>query len=121
MTSITSSASTFQGLTDIASARSSVDPAGFRLQIIDANGDEVGWAAGADQHELIADAKRKTAAHVSAPRQTVSTREWCSRIRFSASTVPVPHRQRSGMSILWIIIVVVLVLAVLGFFGRGRF
>ena len=36
----------------------------FRLQIIDANGDEVGWAAGADQHELIADAKRKTAAHV---------------------------------------------------------
>jgi hypothetical protein len=44
-----------------------------------------------------------------------------SRIRFSASTVSVPHRQRSGMSILWIIIIVVLVLAVLGFFGRGRF
>lgn len=36
----------------------------FRLQIVDANGDEVGWAAGTDQHELIADAKRKTAAHV---------------------------------------------------------
>ena len=35
----------------------------FRLQIIDANGDEVGWAAGVDQHEVIADAKRKTAAH----------------------------------------------------------
>jgi flagellar basal body-associated protein FliL len=27
---------------------------------------------------------------------------------------------RSGMSILWIILIVVLVLALLGFFGRGR-
>ena len=35
----------------------------FRLQIVDRGGDEVGWAAGANQHEVIADARRKTAAH----------------------------------------------------------
>ena len=34
-----------------------------RLQIIDADGDEVGWAAGVDQHGVLADAKRKTAEH----------------------------------------------------------
>lgn len=36
---------------------------GVRLQIIDSNGDEIGWAAGATKHELIRDAKQKTAAH----------------------------------------------------------
>jgi flagellar basal body-associated protein FliL len=29
--------------------------------------------------------------------------------------------ERSTMSLLWIILIVVLVLALLGFFGRGRF
>ena len=34
-----------------------------RVQIVDAHGDEVGWAAGVTKHELIHDAARKTAAH----------------------------------------------------------
>jgi hypothetical protein len=36
---------------------------GVRLQIVDANGNEIGWAAGATRHALIQDAKQKTAAH----------------------------------------------------------
>jgi flagellar basal body-associated protein FliL len=32
-----------------------------------------------------------------------------------------PHRKDGGcMSILWIVLIVILVLALLGFFGRGR-
>ena len=34
-----------------------------RLQIVDAAGDEVGWAAGLTKHEVIRDARRQTAAH----------------------------------------------------------
>jgi hypothetical protein len=34
-----------------------------RVQIVDTNGDEVGWAAGLTKHELIRDARRATAAH----------------------------------------------------------
>jgi len=34
-----------------------------RLRIVDASGDEVGWAGGATIHEVIRDAKQKTAAH----------------------------------------------------------
>ena len=34
-----------------------------RLQIVDATGEEVGWAAGLNQHDVITDAKRQTAAH----------------------------------------------------------
>jgi hypothetical protein len=35
---------------------------------------------------------------------------------------PPPGQERSSpMSLLWIILIVVLVLALLGFFGRGRF
>ena len=34
-----------------------------RLRIVDANGDEVGWAVGVTVHEVIRDAKQKTAAH----------------------------------------------------------
>jgi hypothetical protein len=36
-------------------------------------------------------------------------------------TGPVVTYRKDHMSILWIIIIVVLVLALLGFFGRGRF
>ncbi len=31
------------------------------------------------------------------------------------------HERSTEMSLLWIILIVVLVLALLGFFGRGRF
>jgi hypothetical protein len=34
-----------------------------RVQIVDARGDEIGWAAGVTKHELIHDATQKTAAH----------------------------------------------------------
>jgi hypothetical protein len=34
-----------------------------RLQIVAADGDEVGWAAGVTTHELLHDAKEKTEAH----------------------------------------------------------
>jgi hypothetical protein len=33
---------------------------------------------------------------------------------------PCPPRKGDGMTILWIVLVVILVLALLGFFGRGR-
>jgi flagellar basal body-associated protein FliL len=33
---------------------------------------------------------------------------------------PVEGRKSSNMSILWIVLIVILVLALLGFFGRGR-
>lgn len=36
---------------------------GVRVQIVDAKGDEVGWAAGVNQHDVIRDAKRQTSAH----------------------------------------------------------
>ena len=36
---------------------------GARLQIVDSDGSEIGWAAGSTMHEIIGDAKRKTAAH----------------------------------------------------------
>lgn len=35
----------------------------IRIQIVDAKGEEVGWAAGVDQHDVVADARRKTSAH----------------------------------------------------------
>jgi hypothetical protein len=34
-----------------------------RVQIIDAKGHEVGWAAGLTKHDVIRDARRQTAAH----------------------------------------------------------
>jgi len=34
-----------------------------RIQIVDANGDEVGWAAGVTKHDVIRDATQKTQAH----------------------------------------------------------
>ena len=34
-----------------------------RVRIVDAKGDEVGWAAGFTKHDLLRDARRKTAAH----------------------------------------------------------
>jgi hypothetical protein len=34
-----------------------------RVRIVDAKGDEVAWAAGFTKHDLLRDAKRKTAAH----------------------------------------------------------
>ena len=37
------------------------------------------------------------------------------------SHVPDGLRKEHRMSLLWIILIVVLVLALLGFFGRGRF
>lgn len=34
-----------------------------RLRIVDARGDEIGWATGTTIHELVREAKQKTAAH----------------------------------------------------------
>jgi hypothetical protein len=34
-----------------------------RVQIVDARGDEVAWAAGITKHEVLRDARQKTAAH----------------------------------------------------------
>jgi hypothetical protein len=34
-----------------------------RVQIVDAKGHEVGWAAGFTKHDVIRDARRQTAAH----------------------------------------------------------
>ena len=38
------------------------------------------------------------------------------------NTIPVSDRceRRTGMSLLWIILIVILILALLGFFSRGR-
>jgi hypothetical protein len=36
---------------------------GVRVQIVDAKGDEIGWAAGPTKHDVIRDAKRQTSAH----------------------------------------------------------
>jgi len=36
---------------------------GVRVQIVDAKGDGVGWAAGPTKHDVIRDAKRQTSAH----------------------------------------------------------
>jgi hypothetical protein len=42
-------------------------------------------------------------------------------IAFEGPEHPIPPERRCrGMSLLWIILVVVVVLALLGFFGRGR-
>lgn len=41
--------------------------------------------------------------------------------RSKACQPPPRHERSSPMSLLWIILIVVLVLALLGFFGRGRF
>jgi hypothetical protein len=34
--------------------------------------------------------------------------------------VPIECERRTGMSLLWIILIVILILALLGFFSRGR-
>ena len=38
------------------------------------------------------------------------------------NNIPISHRseRRTGMSLLWIILIVILILALLGFFSRGR-
>jgi hypothetical protein len=49
---------------------------------------------------------------------------WLARIRFGHTRVTSVTHYSGGaphMSILWIILIVILVLALLGFFGRGRF
>jgi hypothetical protein len=49
---------------------------------------------------------------------------WFGRTRFGQTRVTSVTHYSGGahhMSILWIILIIVLVLALLGFFGRGRF
>jgi len=56
----------------------------------------------------------------SASLQFALRKRWAKPQRKEVRCIPTPRKEVTALSILWIILIIVLVLALLGFFSRGR-